>query len=168
MAIDKAAALKLAAAIQTHEGWAPGTLSYRNNNPGNLRFAGQSGAVAGAGGYAAFPSYQDGLNALVGQIELDARRGTDAAGRPINTVSDLIYSWAPPVENDSAAYVASVERSTGFSGSDLLSQLGGGDSGSGSGSDSGGGSQAGFVSLSPVTLGALGVGAAALLWLAFR
>lgn len=47
---------KLALAHQRHEGWYKGSMSYRNNNPGNLRLK--------TGAFAVFPSYAAGLAAL--------------------------------------------------------------------------------------------------------
>lgn len=64
----------LAAAIQRFEGWKPGSVSYRNNNPGILR-AGQGQIGTDAGGYAIFPDYQTGFNALEHQIDLNVSRG---------------------------------------------------------------------------------------------
>jgi hypothetical protein len=62
----------LALAHQKHEGWFPGSLSQRNNNPGNLRLTAYQrkayGAVAGAGGFARFPSYDIGLQALMDDL----------------------------------------------------------------------------------------------------
>jgi hypothetical protein len=114
----------IAAAIQTQEGYAPGTLAYRNNNPGNLRYAGQPGATPGAGGFAAFSSYPAGQAALKNQIALDAVRGTDVNGNPTTTVAELIGSWAPPSENDTSAYIASVAAQTGYDPNAALSSLG--------------------------------------------
>lgn len=62
-------------AIQTHEGWSEpstkyptGTRSYRNNNPGNIKygsFAQSCGAIGKDDkGFAKFPDYLDGFNAL--------------------------------------------------------------------------------------------------------
>lgn len=104
----------IAQAIQTREGYYPGSLAYRNNNPGNLVYAGQPGATPGAGGFAAFSSYSAGYSALENQINLDFTRGTDVNGKPINTVADLINSWAPPSENDTAGYIAAVSAQTGL------------------------------------------------------
>lgn len=114
----------LAQAIQTQEGYAPGTLAYQNNNPGNLVYVGQAGATPGAGGFAAFSSYQAGYQALENQIQLDATRGTDVNGNPVGTVGQLITSWAPPSQNDTAAYISSVTSQTGFGANDPLSSLG--------------------------------------------
>lgn len=118
----------LASAIQTHEGYFPGSPAYRNNNPGNLVYVGQAGATPGSGGFAAFSSYDAGLSALKAQINLDASRGTDAAGRPINTVSDLISSWAPSSDprNNTPAYIAAVASQTGYDPDAPLSSLGSG------------------------------------------
>ena len=125
-AIDPAAVDSIAAAIQQREGWAPGSRSFRNNNPGNLRYVGQPGAAADADGFAVFSSYASGMQALKSQIMLDASRGSDAAGRPVNTLSDLISSWAPPSENDTAGYLTFVSASTGFDPAAPLSSLGSG------------------------------------------
>jgi hypothetical protein len=100
--ISPAAVNSLAQAIQQQEGYYPGSLAYTNNNPGNLVYAGQPGASPGAGGFASFPSYSAGYQALENQITLDATRGTDVNGNPTTTVSQLLTSWAPPSENDTA------------------------------------------------------------------
>lgn len=62
-----------AAAIQQMEGWFPGSVAYRNNNPGNLR-AGK-GQIGTSNGYAVFPDYQTGLDALKNQIQLNISKG---------------------------------------------------------------------------------------------
>jgi hypothetical protein len=109
----------LASAITLQEG-GPGSLNYRNNNPGNLRFVGQTGAVLGEGGFARWSTWDEGVYALKAQINLDATRGTDAAGHPTTTVGELIASWAPASENDTAGYIAAVEQHTGLRSSDSL------------------------------------------------
>jgi len=81
------------------------TLAFRNNNPGNLRFANQNGAVEGEGGYARFATPDAGFKALQRQIELDASRGHD--------LTSFINKYAPPTENDTAAYIDFVEKETG-------------------------------------------------------
>lgn len=54
-----------AMAIQKFEGYYPGSRSYRNNNPGNIRFVGQSSASGKDDlGFCIFPTYQIGFNAL--------------------------------------------------------------------------------------------------------
>lgn len=83
-------------------------LGIQNNNPGNLKFAGQSGAIPVPGGFAAFPTAQAGLVALGKQLELYAGRGN-------TTVSGIIGKYAPPSENDTAGYIADVARKMGVS-----------------------------------------------------
>lgn len=63
-------------AIQEFEGWYPGSRSYRNKNPGNIRFVGQALAIgedrgnvpAGTNGYCIFKTYADGRYTLMQQI----------------------------------------------------------------------------------------------------
>lgn len=121
--ISPSAVDALSSAIQTQEGYYPGSLAYSNNNPGNLVYAGQAGATPGAGGFAKFATYDDGLAALKGQITLDATRGTDVNGNPTTTISQLLSSWAPPSENDTASYISSVASQTGFDPDAPLSSL---------------------------------------------
>lgn len=123
--IDPTALNALAQAIQTQEGFYPGSIAYTNNNPGNLVYVGQPGATPGVGGFAAFSSYNAGLQALENQIQLDATRGTDVNGNPVTTVGQLISSWAPAsAGNNTPAYISSVTSQTGYSASDNLLSLG--------------------------------------------
>jgi hypothetical protein len=107
----------VAQTIQTVEGWFPGSLSYRNNNPGNLRPAGQPGCASvstTAGLFCSFPDYPTGYQALLNQISLDAARG--------ETISQFLNKYAPAQDsNDPASYAAMVAAATGRSVSDLLS-----------------------------------------------
>jgi hypothetical protein len=83
----------------------PGALAAQNNNPGNLRFARQSGAMPGAGGFAQFNTPEAGYQALVGQVQLDASRGA--------TLGQYITKYAPPSENDTALYIQQASHSLG-------------------------------------------------------
>lgn len=125
-AISPTAVDALASAIQTHEGYYPGSVAYQNNNPGNLVYAGQPGASRGAGGFAVFSSYALGDSALKNQITLDATRGTDANGNPITDIADLLNSWAPASDprNNPAVYISSVTAQTGYDPYAPLSTLG--------------------------------------------
>lgn len=57
-----------ALAIKKHEGWFPGSASYRNNNPGNFRCSplvmGELGAIKCVNNLAVFPDYETGFKAL--------------------------------------------------------------------------------------------------------
>lgn len=69
---------KFANAIQQFEsGGNPNAIDVQDNNPGNLKNVGQSGAVGtdSRNGFAIFSSMADGFAALQKQITLDANRG---------------------------------------------------------------------------------------------
>jgi hypothetical protein len=91
-------ASSLACAIQHFEGWAPGSVSYRNNNPGNLR-SGPGMIGTDAGGYAVFPDYQTGWNALLNQVQINVNRGLTLdeffAGKP-----DVYPGYAPAADSN--------------------------------------------------------------------
>lgn len=89
----------------------------RNNNPGNINFAGQAGATkeGGPGGrFAVFGNAQAGLNALANQLDLYRRRGID-------TVSKIISNWAPVTDNNNtSAYIGAVSKRLGVGAGDRL------------------------------------------------
>jgi hypothetical protein len=78
----------------------------RNNNPGNIRLSpnvhwfGQSADQAD-GSFVQFDMPEYGIRAIVRIMHSYQRLG-------INTIKDVINRWAPPNENDSAAYVDAV------------------------------------------------------------
>lgn len=81
----------------------------RNNNPGNLNFAGQAGASleSPGGRFARFETSYDGLRALSRQLML-------YAGRGINSVEKIISTWAPASDNNNtAAYIQAVSQRLG-------------------------------------------------------
>ncbi|HCS9547001.1 TPA: lytic transglycosylase [Salmonella enterica subsp. diarizonae serovar 61:r:z53] len=81
----------------------------RNNNPGNLNFAGQVGASleSPGGRFARFETSFDGLRALSRQLML-------YAGRGINSVEKIISTWAPASDNNNtAAYIQAVSQRLG-------------------------------------------------------
>lgn len=77
----------------------------RNNNPGNLR---QWGNTARVDGYASFPTPEAGLAAMIKNLQLQQSK------HGLNTISGIISKWAPPEENNTAAYIAAMEKQTGF------------------------------------------------------
>lgn len=91
------------------------SLSFYNNNPGNLRFAGQDGAVKGKGGFAKFNSPEDGLNALMNQIKLDASRG--------HTLTTFISKFAPSTENDTKLYIQQAMKALGVTKDTPISKI---------------------------------------------
>jgi hypothetical protein len=103
----------VAQAIQQQEGYYPGSLAYTNNNPGNLRYAGQASATQGAGGFAAFPDYAAGYQALLNQISLDASRGL--------TILQFTSKYAPAADgNNPNAYAVAIANATGLTINDPL------------------------------------------------
>lgn len=80
----------------------------RNNNPGNLNYAGQSGASleSPGGRFAKFQTAFDGLRAMSRQLMLYASRG-------INTVEGIISTWAPGSENDTGSYINAISKGLG-------------------------------------------------------
>ena len=70
----------------------------RNKNPLNLRFAGQHEATGkDDSGFAVFPTDAAGWRAAHAQIELDQGRELD--------ITEFIFKFAPPNENDTLNYL---------------------------------------------------------------
>lgn len=90
-------------AIQLHEGWAAGNPSVRNNNEGNLNFVGQPGAVDSGDShhFAKFFGPVSGDTALKNDLTAKLNSGLD-------TIRAIIYKYAPPFENNTAAYITAV------------------------------------------------------------
>ena len=88
-------------------------LGIRNNNPGNLRYAGQLGASYGEGGFARFQTMGEGVEALDKQIRRYESRG-------LNTIRKIISTYAPKNENNTEAYIRSVAKSLGIDPDALL------------------------------------------------
>jgi hypothetical protein len=89
----------------------PNALSYRNNNPGNLRSWGSNPII---NGYAHFQSMTDGWNALYSQIQLNINRGLTLneffAGKP-----GVYPGYAPSGDSNSPlAYAARVGSDVGI------------------------------------------------------
>ena len=105
----------LANAIATREGFfEPGSVPSVCNNPGDIRFANQVGAVTPSVGQfsggtppiTTFRSVALGTNALHRQLRAQIANG--------QTVREIIAQWAPPSENDTNTYLADVLRWTGL------------------------------------------------------
>lgn len=112
----------MADAIQTFEGWFPGSHSYRNNNPGNLKFTtwtqGQGATGQDSSGFAVFPNYETGRTALTALLMLRVRQ------HPEWTILDLFNSYAPPSDNNpTAQYAATVAKNAGVTVDTKLGEL---------------------------------------------
>ena len=100
-----------------------GVRGIRNNNPGNVEFYNQPGASleSKGGRFAHFSTPEQGINAMSKQLDLYYTGKSRNVTKPINTIQDIITTWAPPknkkgqVENNTAAYIAAVAKSMGVS-----------------------------------------------------
>jgi len=90
-------------AIAREEGFdSPGTRSNRNNNPGDIEMGSLArayGATRGDPRFAVFPTPDSGWEAM------RALLGARYLGL---TVAEALNKWAPPVENQTNAYIANV------------------------------------------------------------
>lgn len=97
-------------------GFAPGTNTdlprgIRNNNPGNIEYNRSVQWVGQVGSDGRFIIFSDpvyGIRAM-------ARILASYRARGIVTVEKIIETWAPPHENNTAAYIQFVEQRTGWS-----------------------------------------------------
>jgi len=83
-------------------------LGIRNNNPGNLVRTENAwdGEVNSDSRFASFATPEHGLRALCKNLLAYNKRG-------YTTVGQIINRWAPPEENDTAAYTAAVSKALG-------------------------------------------------------
>lgn len=87
-----------------------GSRAWRNSNPGNIRyseFAREMGAIGQAGGFAVFPDEETGMRAISQLLRSDSYNRLTVAG--------AISRYAPPSENNTAAYHRQIEKMTGLS-----------------------------------------------------
>lgn len=88
-----------------------------NNNPGDLRFAGQTGATQGQGGFAGFPDEKTGYTALLNDIQSKINRN------PSGTLVDFSEQYAPPSENNTGQYIANLANKLGVAPNAKLKDL---------------------------------------------
>lgn len=100
----------------------------RNNNPGNIDFNPKVkwqnlDEPPTDGRFCRFKTPPDGIRALARVLITyqDKRRAAD--GSPIDTVREIVERWAPPVENDTSAYVAAVRKALGLVGPEVDGEL---------------------------------------------
>lgn len=99
-----------ALAIQQHEGWfsprsshPKGSTSFRNNNPGNLKFVGQREAIGSdERGFAIFPDYDSGFRGLQTDIHIKLNRHPDW------TFFDFFKVYAPASDDNNPLNYATV------------------------------------------------------------
>jgi len=95
-----------------------GSMSWRNNNPGNLRptkFSYRHGAIGKNGGFAVFPNAALGKAALAALLRTSTYKSL--------TLNGAISRYAPPSENNTSAYQNFVRHQTGLGGNSSMSTL---------------------------------------------
>ena|ERR1700733_5040271 len=102
--------MTVAQAIAREEGWGvAGDIPTRDDNPGDIcdgTFAQHEAGYTGhAGRFATFDNPQDGMNALR-DLLLKDYRGL--------TLEQALNKYAPPVENNTNAYLGNVVKFTGL------------------------------------------------------
>jgi hypothetical protein len=112
--------LNIPEAIAREEGWnlTPPARCRRNRNPGNIvygEFAKAHGGVLEGGEsprFAQFPDVPSGFACLVVLLQAPRYKGKD--------LKNAIENWAPPIENQTSAYLANVCRWTGLTAETII------------------------------------------------
>ena len=100
----------------------------RNNNPGDLLWCPETrafGATEGDPTFAVFPNVQLGWKALQRWLSVRARfdqNGSLVGGYLGATLRQLVFRFAPPNQNNSAAYLAFICAQTGLQESSIITQ----------------------------------------------
>lgn len=82
-------------------------IGIQNNNPGNLR-------TGPNGSFGTYATPMEGLQALRDQLSLYFNGGSAAAGHQhLDTLRDIISTYAPKSENNTAAYISDVAKQMG-------------------------------------------------------
>jgi hypothetical protein len=87
-----------------------GTRPWRNQNPGNLvpgNVSKRNGAIGEAGGFAVFPDYESGHEALIDSLK-NVHGNKD--------IPALMEVYAPRKENNTKKYIAFIRKQTGVKG----------------------------------------------------
>ena len=94
-------------AIMSFEGWRPGSRSYRNCNPGNMRWS--PVMVRQDDGYAVFNTFADGWFALLKDVSIKASGKSRHGIGPSSSILEFFKVYAPSKDSNHpelyAAYV---------------------------------------------------------------
>ena len=90
-----------------------GSRAWRNNNPGNIRP--MNGQIGSAGGFGVYRDEAAGSAAITNLLSTPAYQGL--------TIDGAVNRWAPPNENNTAAYQGIVQQQTGLPGNTPMSTL---------------------------------------------
>jgi hypothetical protein len=85
-------------------------IGLKDNNPGDIKYDGTQwqGMSGNDGTFVIFVDTTWGLRAMA--VDLTTKINTDG----LNTITAIITAYAPPSENNTASYIASVASDTGF------------------------------------------------------
>lgn len=95
-----------------------GSIAWRNNNPGCIRYTPNTirmGAIGAANGFAVFPDEQTGMRAIKTILLSDSYRNLN--------ISDAITRYAPPHENDTESYIRKLCNMTGLPNTLIIADL---------------------------------------------
>ncbi len=93
------------------------SLAYKNNNPGNLKYVGQSGATEGQSGFAKFKTPEDGYNALRKQVNIYKTRFNNL------TLAQMVGIYSPEFENDTERLIRDYSAMLGVSSDTPISKI---------------------------------------------
>lgn len=101
-------------AIQQYEGWFVGSRSFKNNNPGNLRYVGQKEASGkDKDNFCIFPTYEIGFKVLKDMI-IRAASGKSTVYNPNMTIERFFCVYAPSSDgNHPITYANAVAKKVG-------------------------------------------------------
>jgi len=96
-------------AIKKHEGWYVGSRSYKNNNPGNIKFVGQKRATGqDSGGFCIFAKYEDGYQELKDMLVRAATPPDTTNYQADMTLLQFFQVYAPSSDNNNPTIYADV------------------------------------------------------------
>ncbi len=100
----------------------------RNNNPGNIDYdpkvKWQNLAEPPTDGrFCRFQTPPDGICALCRVLITYQDKRKAADGSKIDTAREIVERWAPPVENDTSAYVKAVRKALGLNGPEVEGEV---------------------------------------------
>jgi hypothetical protein len=90
---------------------------WRNQNPGNVKqgsISKSNGSIGSAGGFAVFPEYQSGHDALIDTLSITYVN---------KSIPELMKGYAPPSENDTNAYIRFIRKMTGVTGNKKIKEF---------------------------------------------
>lgn len=89
----------LADAIMAYEGWKPGSRSYRNRNPGNLRPTEETQA-RDEKGYRTFPNFVSGYRALEADLTVKCTGQSHTGLGAESSLAQFFQVWAPAADGN--------------------------------------------------------------------